>query len=162
MEILLRSLIRQLCSAEREIPGAVQTLHANSSDKGHSPTLEDLRSAFISIVQQSAKDTYIFIDALDEVLETRRNEVTNWLRGVSNEGLFNLHILVTSRDEIDIRAAMDCIPHSRTTLEEEKVNTDIRAYVRSCLTDPASRLFNLPTELKVEIEIKIGNDACGM
>ena len=71
-----------------------------------------------------------------------------------------LHILCTSRDEIDIREVLDRIATRTVRLEEEDVNKDIKAYIESCFEH--HRLGKLPTDLKVNIKAKVADGAHGM
>lgn len=149
---------------ELEIPEAIRNLHVNFRDKGHSPTLEELTLAFFEVTMTSSKKTFMIIDTLDEMPDEkcRRKEVLDCLSLITNENLAGLHILCTSRDEMDIQMAMQRLPHNKIRLEKAEVDADIRSYVRTCLNEPESRLFGLSKLLKKEIEEKIGNGACGM
>jgi hypothetical protein len=161
-ETMLRSLIRQLSATDVEVPESVQTLYAKLSDKGLSPTYEDLCTSFLSIVQASVHDCYIMLDALDEVPEESRCEILELLQDATTRHFGKLRILVTSRYEMDIRNAITQMPHATVHLGEEDVDTDIQTYVRSCLAEPKERLSGLSDALKSEIERKVGIDARGM
>jgi len=162
VETMLRSLVRQLSAMNVEIPETVHALYTQLSDKGHSPTYQELCTVFFSMAQASVEECYIMLDALDEVPEVSRCEILKFIQNATTMNFENLHILVTSRDEVDIRTAMSHIPHVAVQLAEKDVDADIRAYVRSCLAEPTERLSGLSDALKTEIEAKVGNEAHGM
>ena len=82
------------------------------------------------------------------------------MRKLVDENLPNLHILCTSRDELDIRDALQDVSRVTVQLDHGEVDADIRKYIESCLGH--SRLLNLPSPLKDEIILKVGDGAHGM
>ena len=81
----------------------------------------------------SLGDIYIILDALDEC-EDRHELLTNLEQIVSWEDV-SLHMLVTSRREIDIDEALTPLSSSRNRIRIQStlVNTDIRTYVHDRL-----------------------------
>ncbi|KAF2681552.1 hypothetical protein K458DRAFT_457190 [Lentithecium fluviatile CBS 122367] len=95
------------------------------------------------------------LDALDEVAETFKCEILKFIRNATSKGIKKLHLLVTSRDEANIRTAMSHTPHITIHIAEEDVDANIRTYVRSCLSEPTERLSGLSDVLKSEIDTKV-------
>ena len=81
--------------------------------------------------------TFIILDALDECLESPgipspRNEVLQLVKELVDLHLQNLHICVTSRPEVDIRAVLEPLAsHSVSLHDESGQDTDITDYIRS-------------------------------
>lgn len=69
MATLLRSLLRQLCAGENELPDEVHTLYTQYQDIGHHPLVGELATAFFSIIDRLKKEVYLIMDALDEYPE---------------------------------------------------------------------------------------------
>ena len=107
---MLRSLLRQLCAGEKELPEEVSTLHARYRGIGQNPTMQELTTALFSVINGLGKDIYVTMDALDEYPETskeaQRQELLDIITQMVEHGSKNLHVLVTSRNEPDIRATL--------------------------------------------------------
>jgi ATP/maltotriose-dependent transcriptional regulator MalT len=166
MESLLRSLLRQLVAHEQNVPQPIVGLCKTLKDKGQSPSLKDLESALSLVLRQSLKDTYIVIDALDEFPDwtafEKREELLRILTKIVVDHPSNLHVLASSRDEIDIRRAIEGIPHCEVCLGTFGIDIDIRSYVQTTLADPLERLSTFPDSLKSEIEMAVCQGAHGM
>jgi hypothetical protein len=76
----------------------------------------------------NAKNTYLVVDALDEIPIIEREEVLEFLQTLANLKLRRLHILVTSRTEplIVEALALHWVP---VVMDAATVNQDIRIYV---------------------------------
>ena len=163
---MLRCLIRQLCAASSKLPVPLIDLYMSCREKGFSPTLGELTTALQYILEDSTKDTYIIVDALDEFpmssKSANRKEMLDVLTRMADNSLSTVHVLVTSREEPDIKEAIRQIPHQAICLEQARVDDDIRIYVRSCLEDPTTRLHKLEEKLKNDIEDTLGKGAHGM
>jgi len=79
---------------------------------------------------------YLILDALDECpiisgIPSAREQVLNFLRDLVNLQLSNLHICVTSRPEIDIRAVLEPLAFYPVSIHDETgQKRDIESYVR--------------------------------
>lgn len=164
LSTMLRSLIRQLCAAEINIPDSIKALHNRCRDSNHSPTLEELTTAVFSISIESQKHVYVIIDALDEFPESngplRRSELLNLIERLAKENIENLHVLVTSRAEMNIIQVLENLTPRGIPLQSRTVDPDIKALVSSRLMQ--GRFAGLPDSLKKEVEEKVGNGAHGM
>ncbi|KAK1969942.1 hypothetical protein LY78DRAFT_700372 [Colletotrichum sublineola] len=81
-------------------------------------------------------DIYIVIDALDESPREKHRDamlqVLNDIRAWSEPGL---HLLVTSRDEVDIRDALEAVPEEVVVMNNNGIDNDIASFVSQHLRD---------------------------
>ncbi|KAF4626579.1 hypothetical protein G7Y89_g11575 [Cudoniella acicularis] len=162
--VLLRSLIRQLCAGEVELPEEIHSMYAKYKASGLAPTVTELTSILFSVINQVDKEIYIIMDALDEYPEKSENsgrqELLDQIERIIKHEARNLHILATSRNEIDIRATLGNLASGGISIQNSKVDADIGLYVRACLgKDPFKKL---PASVKGSIETKLGEGAKGM
>jgi len=73
VDILIRSLLRQLCAGEAQLPQGVQTMYDRYKGAGLRPTVEELNLALLSLIDHLGKEIYIIMDALDEFPEKFRD-----------------------------------------------------------------------------------------
>lgn len=102
------------------------------------PPIDSLKRTLRSVLEES-KETFLFIDALDECLDEtgRRNEILNLLTELSEWALPKVHILITSREEPDIKKALTHLKELKSICIQNKQQRDIEKYVKSVLTtDP--------------------------
>lgn len=71
-----------------------------------------------------------------------------------------LHDLVRSRNETDIRATLGALAGGGISIQSERVDADIRMYVRTQLENDT--FARLPPNLKQDIEEHLGKKANGM
>lgn len=135
-------MIRQLCGARPDSLGWLNNLGSTFRDKGARPTLEHLEAALWNAVE-GFDAVYLIIDALDECTTSKGTRVTLMKSLVKLQKCSppNVHILVTSRKEPDIEAALIRVPLS----SEEKidllefrdaVNHDMDIYLQQKLDSP--------------------------
>ena len=159
--ILLRSLIRQLCAREPELLQVVHTLYTQYEPSGQQPSIKELSSTFFLIVDGFGREIYVIMDALDEYPESKRKELLDQIKQMIEHGSKNLHILVTSRSEYDIRNTLEKPAAGGIPIQNPEVDGDIKLHVRNCLAeDPAFE--KLPGGIKEDIEMKLGEEAHGM
>ena len=164
MDITIRSLLRQLCAGEIHLPQEVQTMYDRYKGTGLRPTVEELNLALLSLIDYLGKEIYIIMDALDEFPEksqdSNRQELLDQIKHMVEHPSQQLHILVTSRNEPDIRTTLSDLAGKGISIQSSKVDADIRLFVRTCLEkDPFHRL---PVSVKKSIEVRLGEGACGM
>lgn len=119
---LLCSVIRQLCAGTNEIPQRVRQLREKHEKVGSRPGTDTLTEILDSIIAGlgDEKDVFLVMDALDEFPAHVQQDISKsakegqlFHRGhlldlirKLNEKHSNLHVLVTSRDEVDIHARL--------------------------------------------------------
>lgn len=165
VSVLLRSLVKQLCFGEPELPPEVQELGTQYRAFGQQPTTSELASALLSIVDGLGKQVYIIMDALDEYPERSekswRKSLLDRVRQMVEHKSENLHILVTSRNEQDIRETLTGLKTRQICVRSSQVDADIMRHVRTCLKKDAV-LKRLPDDVKLHIESRLGERAHGM
>ncbi|WDK23171.1 hypothetical protein CGRA01v4_14463 [Colletotrichum graminicola] len=132
LEKAIRSLIAQLYSQSEDVQTPLDTLC--STYKGHSrqPSIDVLISTFESMVQKIG-EVWIVLDALDEC-QTRtapKNEgLLCWVQSILNSSQANVHLLLTSRPDHDIKTELEKFVNDQILLQSDLVTKDIRVYVR--------------------------------
>jgi ankyrin repeat domain-containing protein 50 len=161
---LLRSLLRQLCAGEEELPEEVHGLYTRYRDAGHHPPVGELTIALFSIIDGLKKEVYLIMDALDEYPETskesQRQELLDLIKQIVEHESETLHVLITSRNEADIRATLGALAGGGTSIQRGEVDADIKVYVRTQLKNES--FARLPQNLKQDIEENLGKKANGM
>lgn len=157
----LRSLIRQVCAFEVELPQVVKAFVSQHRTSGQQPSPKSLFALLHAVVDVLHKETFIVADALDEYPEPKRKELLSILKLVTECGCDDIHMLITSRDEQDVAHTLGKISTEIICLNSSIVDVDIKLHVRSCLADDP-KLSRLPDGMKQEIETRLGEDAHGM
>jgi hypothetical protein len=108
-------------------------------------------------------DTYLVIDALDEFgRDDERAELLAMLSEFKAWKLPHLHVLVTSRDEVDIRQKLSSlVTIPAVPIQYNKVQEDVRLHVRSQL-EKHPDLVKWSIRIQDEIEEALVNGAHGM
>jgi hypothetical protein len=137
----MRSLIKQLYYCRPSTPEAVEVLNKYRKN-GQNPDPDDLRNALIATIR-GFSGVYLTLDALDEypVEASRRKRLLDFIRQIQNSGLQYLHILCTSRREVDIEKDLKPISSTSVTgnidvnLESHRwtVNHDIGLHIDKTL-----------------------------
>ncbi|KAJ6120565.1 ankyrin repeat-containing domain protein [Penicillium sp. IBT 18751x] len=127
---MLRALILQL-SSQLGDESELSELHDTYIDA--TPPIEKLQDCLHRLVQ-SFRNVYILLDALDEIpYGHARMEMLDILNEISSWSEPSLHMLVTSRDEADIRDEMNSAAVRMISMNNESVARDITAYISSYL-----------------------------
>lgn len=157
---LISSLLAQLVRKIPIIPSTLSKLHGQYGG-GQLPT--NMKAEFQSVLKLSGQ-TFFVIDALDEcpIGDESRSKVLALLTEFSQWALPNLHVLVTSRKELDIdRALAPLAKLSSISIQTDQVQPDIHRYIKSQLAnDP--ELKKWPSLIKNEIENALVERAHGM
>ena len=154
----LRSITTQILAQYPQIPDSLLQLYKDSSVRGEQPRNAALVTSVRRIFEQLG-ESYIILDALDESKD--REELLEWLQQVSNWGLPNLHILVTSRKENDIDETLSSLLTCQICMQSTLIDADIVSFVRDKLVqDP--KLKKWPDKVRAEIEKTLIEGACGM
>lgn len=160
-ESFIRSILRQLVADEPSMPHSISTMYKEYKDRGLSPSLDKLSSALAGLLRNSTEETYILVDALDEVSDSNiRNEVINRLTNWYSQNSTHTHILVTSRDVLNIREAIKDIeiPHHSIRLAETVVRADINDYIQSRLEGSDFKRCGPALKEKIRDTIKSKSD----
>lgn len=135
---LVISIISQLAaqsSSYCEILCRLYLAHDNGKRKPSDDTLIQYLKKMLSLPTQAP--VYLMVDALDECpnhtgLPTPREEVLDLIQDLVDLHLPNVHICVTSRPEIDIRAALEPLTSLHISLHHQSgQKKDIIHYVSS-------------------------------
>ncbi|KAH8817583.1 hypothetical protein DL96DRAFT_1820371 [Flagelloscypha sp. PMI_526] len=126
-EAVLRSLICQLASISTTI---VRTLHQKHDKGGLQPQLATLQNTLNDLVAASKKPIFIVIDALDELPVAQRKYFLQSLVTFSaSDSASRAHLMVTSREEIDIYRAFKDKVDFELGVQGDLVRQDIAAFV---------------------------------
>ena len=80
----------------------------------------------------SSEPVYILLDGLDECEEIERKQILRIILGLV-QNCSNLHVLIASRKEVDIRQALE--GNCETLIIEEKNRSDIEQFVTKEIDD---------------------------
>lgn len=157
---LLRSLLLQLLRQQLSVPVPVSDLYARYEHDVPSELelLEALKSVIVATSQ-----TYIIIDALDECLAKggEREKLVALLEALENFDLPNLHILITSRMEPDLRNLAQIVSSPPINIQTNELDSDIQVYVRNQLMNDL-KLKCWSVDLRQEINAELVQGARGM
>ena len=127
---LIRSFLTQLSSQLLVCPDVLLKLHAACQGGSQQASTADLMKALKSIIG-NFRHVYFVIDALDEC--TDQKEFFAVLTEIADWKLHNSHALATSRRERYIEERLAQIVTSHTNLDSDRVDEDIRCYLRATL-----------------------------
>jgi hypothetical protein len=134
---LLSSLLVQLCDQSHHFWGLLSRLYDTHNDGTEQPTEDKLMKCLKDMLNLDERlPVYIIIDALDECPNTPptsspRGKVLDLLEDLVKSHFSRVHILVTSRDEHDIRHAFQSLPSLHITLHDQGgQKDDIINYVK--------------------------------
>jgi len=85
------------------------------------------------------QQVYIIIDSLDECSE--RVKLLDWIADITGWKMGKLHLLVTSREERDIKHRMELLGASSITVGGESVAGDIEKYINQVLEDDKWKIW---------------------
>ncbi|KAH8831046.1 ankyrin repeat-containing domain protein [Flagelloscypha sp. PMI_526] len=126
-EALLRSLVSQLAGIS---PTITRSLHQKHNNGGTQPQLETLQAALNELLSISSKPVFIVIDALDELSFHKRKYVLESLLTLcASRGSFRTHLMVTSREEVDILRMFEGKIDFELSVQGDLVRQDIAAFV---------------------------------
>lgn len=131
---MLRTLVLQL-SSQLNDSGELLSLHNNYPND--IPPYQALLGC-LSRLLRAFDDTYILIDALDESpRDTHRKDMLQTLADLRTQSEPGLHLLVTSRDEPDIREVLieeiGILPNEIISMKNDAVDSDIKAFISGSL-----------------------------
>ncbi|KAK4250674.1 hypothetical protein C7999DRAFT_38283 [Corynascus novoguineensis] len=126
VESLLRALILQLSS---QLQKGSQLLALYQRHHAGTPPYQDLLSCLSEIIRDFT-DVYLVIDALDESPRSlSRDAVLQALAEIRAWSDPKLHLLVTSRDEADIREELHANQDEIVVMKNDSIDRDIALFV---------------------------------
>ncbi|THH11184.1 hypothetical protein EW146_g8129 [Bondarzewia mesenterica] len=153
---LLSSLVTQFSSVCINSPLALERLYAESQKGRQRPTVAGLTATLRDILGLF-RHAYVVLDAVDEC--TERERLLPFVEMLVGLKLANLHIMATSRPEMDIVKSFESRVSYKICLESALVDQDVRMYVRDVL----HRDFDMwETEVQAEIEAALVDRGNGM
>ncbi|KAK6531923.1 hypothetical protein TWF694_003087 [Orbilia ellipsospora] len=131
-ENMIRALIKQLYYQGEENLLHLESLYSSHKNGNQQPSCQSLCETFFRIIEQTG-ETWIVLDALDECRKEERKELLLWMNEIQvNPKYRNVHLLVTSRWELDIESGVLEFSHINYTIsiQSDIIANDISAYVR--------------------------------
>ncbi|KAH8831049.1 ankyrin repeat-containing domain protein [Flagelloscypha sp. PMI_526] len=126
-EALFRSLVAQLAGISSAV---TRSLHQKHNDGSLQPQLETLQAALNELLSLSSKPVFIIIDALDELpVDQRKYLLQSLLTFCTSGGASQTHIMITSREEVDILRAFEGKIDFELGVQGDLVRQDIAAFV---------------------------------
>ena len=130
----VRLALKQLCRTIQSLPLELQGVHKKHDKNDSQPQHNELRTAFLAVIQQFGHIFFV-LDALDECPLDQRKDLCEFILSLtttpSTSGI--VKIFVTSRKEPDIERAFEQNSIPIIEVEAEKVNSDIEVYVKAQL-----------------------------
>ena len=104
--------------------------HRSEGPKINSDHLSEILDSLVFELHHRGKEIFLVLDALDEYPLLKRREFLLWVQDVSKIHQ-NVHVLITSRDEIDIRWYLG----EGVTLDvANAIIGDVSKFIDSCLS----------------------------
>ena len=136
---MLRALLLQLSGQLSDSKTGLISLYDSNRTAVPSPAV---LIAHLQNLIQKFDQVYILLDALDESpLYTQRSQVLDAIKKMRNWGFSGLHLLITSRDEHDIRESLSPAGNDEIVMKNAAINQDIGNFITEQLNiDPKLRL----------------------
>jgi hypothetical protein len=164
---MVRSLIKQLCYRCDNTWKQLDALFSSCQNGCHQPTCESLCTVLLHMIEQ-VKEVWIILDALDEC-RTRKGSPTegllSWISDLLSSKQRNIHLLVTSRPEQDIKSKVNEFAHNDdiVPIQNDLITDDIRVYVHTRVREREElKRWRSQPEVQDEIETRLMEQANGM
>ena len=134
-EKMIRSLVMQLSAQSKSSTKLLKSLFSSCLDGERQPDPDTLLRTLRQMVDQF-DEVFIILDALDECMKRELREVLlENIMEIAGWKLGKLHILATSRSEIDIEEHLSHFVNDqeKVRIQSARINDDIRAYIREKL-----------------------------
>jgi hypothetical protein len=160
---LVRALISQLYSKCKDAQGPLNSVFSSCENGRRQPTCESLCEVLLQMIDQ-VKEIWIVLDALDEC--STRKGLLSWIKSLLHLEQRNIHLLVTSRPEHDIKLVLSELARNKgdiVPIQSELISEDIRSYVHTEVRE-GERLkrWRSKPNILVDIETQLINKANGM
>jgi Cdc6-like AAA superfamily ATPase len=162
----VRTLIGQIYNQMPSLQGFLDALYASCESGKRQPSDDALRRILQTMIQQ-AGEVWIVLDALDEC--QRREEfpdvgLLSWIKDL-HKCHSNIHLLVTSRPEQDIKRAIERWAGSENIIQVQSdlVESDIQDYIHARVRgDGELKRWQSRPNVQSEIEATLIKKADGM
>ena len=167
---LLRSLVFQLSIHSSPCCDILHRVYETHKQGTQQPSDDVLKECLKEMLRLLAQDPiFIILDALDECqnssgLPSPRREVLQLVEELVNLHLQGLHICVTSRPEVDIRAVLEPLAFRSVSLHDESgQKKDIADYVRNVVnSSPSTAMSRWRVDDKILVIETLTQRADGM
>jgi len=155
---LIRSFNKQFSGYFPKLPDTLNKLYSDHGNGKRQPGKDSLMATLKSMFDNFG-NAYIIIDALDECPD--RSKVLSVIKQILEWEIAGLHVLATSRTELDIEEELAPLTQYLVDAHSTLVDTDIRIYICQKL-QTAPRLKKWPKNVQNEIESALMGGAHGM
>lgn len=134
---LIHSLLYQLAQRLSRVPSCLLDLY--NKHKHTQPQMSNLKMTLRSVIDES-EQSFLIIDALDECIDAKgtREEILTFLTELSGWSLPQLHVLITSRKELEIEKSLTSLKSMSSVCIQTQQQGDIEKYVESVLETDSS------------------------
>ena len=161
---LLASVLFQFCHQSDSYYDILSKFYSTHCDGAQHPSDDALVRCLEDILKLPGQaPIYLVFDALDECSNTssipsNREKTLELVEKLINWQLPNLHICVTSRPEVDIKAVLGPLTFRSISLHDERGQIeDIENYIKSIVEkDPRNRMWTVQDKQMV-IDVLIGH-----
>ncbi|KAJ5056268.1 hypothetical protein J3E72DRAFT_388715 [Bipolaris maydis] len=161
-ERMLRSLVVQLLQKSVDIPSSLDALFSSHDNGKRPPALDSLLKVARDLIEHFPQ-VYIVLDALDEC--NQWSELMEMLETIASWEIPNLHLIMTSRAEPDIKSTLTSFvdPQNSICLQSNIVDRDIQLYIRQRLSDDKDLAkWKKDPDIQQEIETALTKGSKGM
>lgn len=156
-------MVDQLYHNRTNLQEQVDTFYSSCRNRNSPADSTSLFKLFQGLVQQTG-ELWIVLDALDECRQRSEGStggLLSWIRGL-RDASSAIHVLVTSRPEQDIQAAIHSWAHDEEviSLDSGSIEDDIKAYIKA-QTRTMSRWQSRP-DIQDKMETTLVKKANGM
>ena len=165
---MLSSLLTQLSYLSEPSFAILARLYRAHHDGAHQPSYKALTQCLKDMLSLlTHPPIYLIMDALDECpnedgFPSVREQVLELIRDLDGHRFPNLHLCVTSRPEVDIRASLQPLASHFVSLHEERGHKDdIAQYVRSVVYSKTIQALRTERDKELVID-RLSGRADGM
>ncbi|KAH6646793.1 hypothetical protein BKA67DRAFT_611497, partial [Truncatella angustata] len=163
-ENVIRSLIIQMYYRNKDAQKHLNSLYSTCRDGKDQPSFDSLQKAFTNMIHE-LREVWIVLDALDEC--TPRIELLSWMQDLAQnyQPLSNVHILITSRPEQDIKSAIErhADNEQMIAIRDDLLEADIRNYVQARVREHEGlKRWQGRSDIQDRIEASLLDKADGM
>ncbi len=163
-ENMIRSLLKQICCQYHSAAQELDSLYSSCANGTQQPTFDQLLSVSQRLLSGiKDRDIFFIIDALDESKE--REKLLRLLKRINEQKHPKLHILVTSRPELEIEKSLKAMTNdeARICIQSKLIQEDILTYIQDRLeSDDSLERFKLQPKIQQEIREALTEKADGM